>query len=117
MDYEILRAVGKNILWLILMGWSIFRFYKYSPTKFPRPDSCLRKDYQAWREMEALGIQLAVTGTVVSVIATVFIHPRNIDAAVKFSMIRSAFFLLGAIAIPIVQSLAKDKGKKIGAIE
>lgn len=113
MDFEIIIAFTKNVLWLILLGWSLFRFFRYSETKYPKPDSCSRRDYKSWRGMEATALQLAVIGTICSVIFTLVMRPKNSDAYVKFEAIRSIFWIMGAIAIPMIQSLAKGRAKKL----
>jgi hypothetical protein len=113
MDYEIITAIAKNILWLILLGWSVFRFLRYSEEKYPKPDSCSRKDYKSWREMEALPLQLAVVGTICSIAFTAFTHSMTGEAAFKIGAIRSAFWVAAAIAIPIIQSLAQGRAKKL----
>ena len=116
MEYELLMSLGKNVLWLLLLGWTFFRFYRFSPAKYPRPENCTKKDYRSWRELEANALQIAGVGAACSILATAFLRPSNVDAAMKLGMFRTGFWLLGLISILLIQSAAKDKAKRLGIL-
>jgi len=114
--YDLTTAIAKNFLWLVLLGWSTFRFFRYSPTKNPRPDSCPWKNYKSWRELEAAAIQCAVAGTVLSILFTLFIVPRSLNDVFNLGAIRAIFWVVGLLAILAIQSAAQTKGKKMGIL-
>jgi hypothetical protein len=113
MAFEIVTGIAKSIFWVLLLGWVLLRFFRYSEAKYPRPENCTRKDYKSWREMEALAVQLAVAGTICSVVLTILVHPKSTDGYIKFGAMQSVFWILGAITIPFIQSCAKNRARKL----
>lgn len=119
MIFNILISITSNIIWVIMLGYSIFRFLRYSSSKYPKPNDISKKDYTSWRELENLALALPIIGLFLSSLLTfVFIaNPRSDEQYLHYTKIRSLMFISGLVIVVIVHFISKSKAKKLGIIK
>jgi hypothetical protein len=112
--YEISRAIGSHILWFLLLGWTGFRFFRYSPFMVPRNPTVSKKDYGTWREWESSPVVLTLAVMVLSILFTLFYRPKTVEDSVLMGAVKTVIFLLVSATVIMLQSSSYKRAKRIG---
>jgi len=114
--YHLLTSIFSNFHWILLFGYSLFRFFRYSATKYPKPDDVSRKMYSSWRELESSALTLAVTGMILSILFSLMMIPKTQEEYITYAGIRGMAFLAGLVIVIILQVVSKKKARKSGIV-
>lgn len=113
---SIITIVGMNMPWLMLLGWTVFRYFRYPPSKYPRPDFCDPRYYNSWRSLESAAVKVALAGTVLSIFFTLYLRQMAPEATAFLGEVRTAFFLTGLTAILTIQFVSAKRGRTLGVL-
>jgi len=116
MLYHLLTSIAGQSPWFLLLGYSIFRYYRYSAKRYPRPHNVSSKDYKAWREVESSGLLVPILGLIAGSLFTIMFIPKSQEQFINYSGIRSIAFIMGLIITIIIQIYSKQKAKQLGVL-